>query len=254
MTGFSLEGKVALVTGGGTGIGKAIALEFAKFGASVAIGYYSSKIQAEEVIREIESFGRSGIAIQGDVTNEKDVSDIVCKAASFGGGNINILVNNAGNIFDSKEVCEMDRTLWDKTMTTDMTSTFLMCKHVIPIMKAQRSGRIINMSSVAAHNGGGKGTTPYAAAKAAVQAFSKGLAKEVAPDILVNCIAPGIITTRIHKAYVTDEERKQNISRIPLKREGIPQEVAGVAVLLAGEFGSYMTGEMIEVNGGLYMN
>ncbi len=254
MTGFSLDGKVALVTGGGTGIGKAIALEFAKFGAAVAIGYRSSKAEAESVVQMIENLGSKGIAIQGDVTDEQDVCRIVRQTLEFGGNQIDILVNNAGNIFDSKEVIEMERSLWDKTMTTDMTSTFLMCKHVVPIMKKQGSGRIINMSSVAAHNGGGKGTTPYAAAKAAVQAFSKGLAKEVSPEILVNCIAPGIITTRIHKAYLNDEGRKNNLSRIPLGREGTPTEIAGVAVLLASDYGSYMTGEMINVNGGLYMD
>ena len=254
MSKFSLEGKKALVTGGGTGLGRAMAVEFAKFGADLVIGYRSSKKSAEEVVEIIKGLGRNAMAVQADVTDEQQVINLVDKAVEFGSGRIDVLVNNAGNIFDSVQVSEMDVSLWKRTMDTDMTSAFLVCKHVIPIMKKQNSGRIINMSSVAAHNGGGVGTTPYAAAKAAVQAFSKGLAKELAPNILVNCIAPGILNTRIHKAYISDEGRKNNLRRIPLGREGNPEEIAGVAILLASEYGSYITGEMIEVNGGLYMD
>lgn len=251
---FSLVGKKALITGGGTGLGRAIAIEYAKFGADVVINYNSSKKNAEEVVEIIKGFGRNAIAVQADVTNEQQVAKLINKAVEFGNGRIDVLVSNAGNIFDSVPVSDMDEGLWKKTMDVNMTSTFLVCKHVIPIMKAQSSGRIINMSSVAAHNGGGIGTTPYAASKAAIQAFSKGLAKELAPNILVNCIAPGIINTRIHQGYISEEARVNNLQRIPLRREGMPEEIAGAAILLASEYGGYITGEMIEVNGGIYMD
>ncbi|MBP2628027.1 MAG: oxidoreductase [Firmicutes bacterium] len=251
---FSLEGKRALVTGGGTGLGRAIAIEFAKFGADVVLNYNSSKKNAEEVVEIIKSLGRNAIAIQADVTNEQQVINLINNAVEFGDGKIDVLVNNAGNIFESVPVSEMDVSLWQKTMDVNMTSIFLVCKYVIPVMKRQNRGRIINMSSVAAHNGGGIGTIPYAASKAAVQAFSKGLAKELAPNILVNCIAPGVIDTRIHQAYISEEARVNNLQRIPLKREGKPEEIAGAAILLASEYGSYITGEMIEVNGGIYMD
>lgn len=254
MNKFSLKGKRALVTGGGTGLGRAIAIEYAKFGADVVINYNSSKKNAEEVVQIIKGLGQNAIAVQADVTDEQQVINLINQAAKFGGGRIDVLVCNAGNIFDSVPVIDMTESLWKKTIDVNMTSTFLTCKHAIPIMKAQGSGRIINMSSVAAHNGGGAGTTPYAASKAAIQAFSKGLAKEVAPNILVNCIAPGIINTRIHQNYVSEEARTKNLQRIPLGREGMPEEIAGAAIFLASEYASYITGEMIEVNGGLYMD
>jgi len=251
---FSLQDKKALVTGGGTGIGRAIAIEFAKLGADVVINYNSSREAAQEVVGEIKKIGSEAVAIQADVTKEDQVVNLVEKAAEFGEGRIDILVNNAGTLVQRCPIGEMDLSLWNKIMDVNMTSTFLVTRYVIPIMQNQKSGRIINISSLAAHNGGGPGAVAYASSKAAIQAFTKGLAKELAPDILVNCIAPGIITTRFHDIYTPTEVRAKFGQNIPLGREGTPEETAGAAVLLATEYGSYITGEMIEVNGGIYMD
>jgi 3-oxoacyl-[acyl-carrier protein] reductase len=251
---ISLLNKKALITGAGTGIGRAIALEFARLGADVVVNYNSSKDAALEVVEEIKKLGRNAIAVQADVTQEEQVDALVQKTVDFGQGRIDILVNNAGTLVERCQIDKMDLSLWQTIMDVNMTSTFLVCKYVIPIMKAQKSGRIINMSSMAAHNGGGPGAIAYATSKAAVSTFTKGLAKELAPDILVNCLAPGIITTRFHDIYTPQDVRAKMTAGIPLKREGTPEEVAGAAVFLATEYGSYVTGEMIEVNGGIYMD
>ncbi|MFZ5945339.1 MAG: SDR family NAD(P)-dependent oxidoreductase [Bacillota bacterium] len=254
MENVSLKNKAALVTGGGTGIGKAIAMEFARLGAQVAVNYNLSKDAAQQVVEEIKKIGGKAVSIQADVTDEEQVKDLVQKAAEFGGGRIDILVNNAGTLVERSPIEKMELSLWKQIMDVNMTSTFLVCKHAIAFMKGLQGGRIINMSSLAAHNGGGPGAAAYSASKAAIHAFTKGLAKELAPDILVNCIAPGIITTRFHDVYTSPEVRAKFGDSIPLKREGTPDEVAGAAVLLATKYGSYITGEMIEVNGGIYMD
>lgn len=254
MSMFDLTNKIALVTGAGTGLGKAIAIELSRWGADVVVAYRSSRTEADQVVKAIEEQGNRAIAVQGDVTDEGQVIHLVEQAQLFGNGHIDILVNNAGIIMGSYFIKDTTRDVWDKTFATNMTSTFLMCKHVIPIMEQQGYGRIINMSSVAAHNGGGKGTIPYAATKAAIQAFTKGLAKETAPNILVNCVAPGIISTKIHQAYIDEAGRKKNLARIPLGREGKPIDIAGAVVYLVSEYAKYITGETIEVNGGIYMD
>ncbi|KJS82154.1 MAG: oxidoreductase [Peptococcaceae bacterium BICA1-8] len=251
---FDLKGKNVLVTGGGTGIGRAIAIEFAKLGAQIVVNYNSSKEAAEEVVDEVEKLSSIAIAVQADVTKEDQVMKLVKEAEVFGQGKIDILVNNAGTLVERCKLDEMELSLWQKVMDVNLTSTFLVSKHVIPVMKRQNQGKIINLGSLAAHDGGGASAIPYAASKAATQAFTKGLAKELAPyNILVNCLSPGLITTRFHDQYNTMENRVKTCGNIPLKREGLPEEVAGAAVLFATEYGSYITGETIEINGGLLM-
>ncbi|SFH24497.1 3-oxoacyl-[acyl-carrier protein] reductase [Desulfotomaculum arcticum] len=252
---FDLKGKKVLITGAGTGIGRAVAIEFAKLGADIVVNYNASRETAEEVVNEIHKLGSQAISVQADVTQEEQAKRLVEEAAKFGNGEINILVNNAGTLVQRCKIDEMDLSLWNKVMDVNLTTAFLVTKHVIPYMKKQNSGRIINLSSLAAHDGGGPGAIPYATSKAAVQAFTKGLAKELAPyNVLVNCLAPGLITTRFHDQYNTPENRAKTCQNIPLKREGSPEEVAGAAVLLSTEYGSYITGETIEVNGGVLMD
>ncbi|MFZ7102146.1 MAG: SDR family NAD(P)-dependent oxidoreductase [Peptococcaceae bacterium] len=253
MTTISLVNKKALITGGGTGIGRAIAIAFAKLGAEVVINYNSSQNDAENTVAEIEKIGGRAIAVQADLTREEQVINLLQGAEKFTGGQIDILVNNAGTMVKKCLIEEMDLELWQKVLDVNMTSTFLVTKHVIPMMKEQQGGKIINISSLAAHTGGSIGATAYATSKAAVQAFTKGLAKELAP-ILVNCIAPGIITTRFHEMYTSPEVRNQFHRNIPLGREGTPEETAGAAVFLATDLGNYVTGETVEVNGGLLMD
>jgi len=252
---ITLANKKAIITGGGTGIGRAIAIEFAKLGADIIINYNSSQSDAENIVEEINNMGRHAVAVKADLTKEDQVIGLVKATENLTGGQIDILVNNAGTMVKKCLIEEMDLELWQKVMDVNMTSAFLVSKHVIPFMKSQKSGKIINISSLAAHTGGSIGATAYSASKAAVQAFTKGLAKELAPyNILVNCIAPGIITTRFHERYTSPEVRSQFVRNIPLGREGTPEETAGAAVFLATELGNYVTGETVEVNGGILMD
>lgn len=251
---FDLKNKNILVTGSSNGIGSTIAIAFAEFGANVVVNYFTNKERADAVVDEIKSFGVNSTAFKADVSNENQVKRLLLETNEFFRGKLDVLVNNAGNIFDSVLVENMELDLWNRTINTNLTSTFLVCKYAIPIMKKQAKGKIINMSSVAALNGGGLGTIPYAAAKAGIRAFSKGLAKELAPNIQVNCIAPGVINTKIHEAYITKEQRQKNLNRILLGREGLTTDIVGSVIFLSSEASDYITGETIEINGGLYMN
>ena len=251
---ISFKDKVALVTGSSSGIGKATALEFAKAGARVVVHYNANSTGAENVVREIEQLGGSAIAIGGDLSVKKNVDRLMQQTlAEF--GTIDILVNNAGTLVERKTIEAMDEELWDKVMEINMKSAFLCANAVIPIMKKSSWGRIINVTSIAARNGGGLGAGHYSSAKAALLTFTKSLAKELAnTGILVNAVSPGVITTPYHDEYSTEEARKMFANNTPLKREGLPEEVAYPILFLASEFASFIIGETIEINGGLLMD
>lgn len=252
---FDLSGKTALITGGGTGIGRAIALEFARNGCNVIINYHNSRAEALQTVEEIQALGGTAVAIQADVTEEDQVKHLIEQALTFGGGNLHIVVNNAGTLVERRPIAEMDAALWRRIMDVNMTSTFFVSKHVIEVMKRQQYGRIVNMTSVAARLGGGAGGVAYGTSKGAVLTFTKGLAKELAAfGITVNAIAPGVIATRFHDQYTPAAMRQTQAAKIPLEREGRPDEVAGAAMLLVTSYGDYITGETIEVNGGLLMD
>ena len=172
--------KVAIITGSSSGIGKAAAVEFAKAGAKVVVHYNTNKKGAEEVMEAIAEEGGQAIAVGGDLTSEEMVDNLISRTISTFGA-IDILVNNAGTLVERKQVSDMSRELWDRVMAVNMTSTFLCTHAAIPHLKKQQAGRIINISSVAARNGGGLGAAHYSAAKAAAIAFTKNLAKEMAP-------------------------------------------------------------------------
>lgn len=246
--------RVAFITGASSGIGRATALEFAAAGYAVVISYLRSRSPAAELVSSIEASGGVALALQADASDEAQVD------RSFGAieerfGRLDVLVNNAGDLVAREKVETMDLELFRRIMDLNFTSVFLSSRQAIPLLRRSDRGRIVNVSSVAAHNGGGIGASVYAAAKGAVAVFTKGLAKELAPlGILVNAIAPGIIDTRFHDMHSTPEARKANLSAIPIGREGTPAECGRVALFLAGEAASYLTGEMIEVNGGMFMD
>lgn len=251
---INLENQVALVTGAGTGIGKAIALRLAEAGAKVIVNYNSSKEAAEAVVAEINGKGGVATAYQCDVTDEEQVKEMVAKIGADYGG-IDILINNAGSLIERCPVAEMPTDLWERIINVNVKSVFLVTKYVIPLMKEKQYGRIVNVSSVAARNGGGGGAVMYATAKGAVSTFTKGLAKELCDDgILVNGIAPGVITTPFHDRFTSSEARENFKRVIPLGREGDPLEVADAALYLVSPLSSYVLGEMVEVNGGQLMD
>ncbi len=244
---FRLTGRVAVVTGGSRGLGRAMALGLAEAGATVAVVSRTKRL-IEETAAEIIRKGGEAIAVPADVTSEEDIermADLV--AGKY--GRIDILVNNAG-IGGSRKVVAMTAEEWDHMMDTNVRSVFLASKAVGKVMIRQRSGKVINVSSVL-----GKGALPrslhYGAAKAAIIHMTKTLALEWAPfHIHVNGIAPGWFLTEMTKDQQEGESRKFLIERIPFGRFGNPEEMAGVAVFLASDASNYITGDTVFIDGG----
>jgi 3-oxoacyl-[acyl-carrier protein] reductase len=251
---LSFEGKVVLITGSSTGIGNAFARGFAESGAKVVVNYNNSSEQALALVNSIREQGGEAIAIQADVSDSEGV-DTLFEGALSTYGKLDILVNNAGALIQRCSIEEMTEELWERIFAVNTKSVFLCSRKVIPIMKKQGGGKIINISSQAARNGGGGGSIAYASSKGAVSTFTKGLAKELAPfGILVNGIAPGVIATPFHDRYTPEVLREQMLKGIPLGREGTPEECVGAVLFLASSSADYITGEMIEVNGGTLMD
>jgi 3-oxoacyl-[acyl-carrier protein] reductase len=247
-----LEGRHALVTGGGTGIGQSISLALARCGATVIVNYWRSADAAEETVSQIENMGGRAVAVRADVTDESQVSELVQRAVQAYGG-IDLLVANAGSPTEICPTHELSSEDWDCGLGVNCKSVFYCVKHVIVLLPNHR-GRIIINSSISARSGGGPGMITYAAAKGALNNMVRGWAKELAPrGITVNAIAPGVIWTRIHQKNTDPEEYKKVIQRIPLGRDGMPDDCVGAVLLLAAPDGSYITGQIIEINGGLQM-
>ena len=245
-----LENRVAVITGGSSGIGKGIALAFAKEGANIAFSYNRNKAAAEETVKEIEALGVSALAIQADAGNEdavKNMADIV--ADKF--GHINILVNNAGTIGLEVPVAEMESSEWDRVINTDLRGVFLASKYFIPLFEQGDGapvGKIINISSELSKKGRAC-YGHYAAAKGAINSFTMCLALELAPDILVNIVAPGPIETDMILADMEPEwvEKEKDI---PLKRLGTVEEIGAAALLIASDDGNFFCGQFVSPNGG----
>lgn len=252
---IQLNGKIALVTGASGGIGQGIAIMLAKSGAKVAVNYLNNEAGANETVAQIEAAGGEGKAFRADVTKVEEVERLVAEVEQAFGSQVGILINNAGHLVSRLNNADMTEQLYEQVMDVNFKSTVFACKAVLAGMKRSGGGRIVNLTSVAAHNGGGAGASIYAASKAAVMAYTKGLAKEVAADgILVNAISPGFIgETAFHSTFTPEAARQATIKGIPLGREGLPLDVAGSALFLVSELSSYLTGETIEINGGMFM-
>lgn len=252
---IELQGKTALVTGGSAGIGRAIAATLAGCGARVAVHYNSNREAAEETVRTIRQAGGEVELFQGDLTDVTRVESMIEEIESRMGGTVDILVNNAGHLIGRVPSSDMSEEHYAKVLDVNFKSCVFVTKAVLPGMKAKGAGKIVNITSLAAHNGGGGGASIYAASKGAIMAYSKNLAKEVAAaGINVNSVSPGFIgQTAFHATFTPDEARKATIATIPLGREGTPQDVANTVLFLASGLSDYLTGETIEVNGGMFM-
>jgi 3-oxoacyl-[acyl-carrier protein] reductase len=249
-----LTGKVALVTGAEVGIGRATALTLAGHGADIAVHYYSNEAGASEAVRAITALGRQAAVFQGDLTKSADVARVVDGAtARF--GHIDILVNNAGGLLGRHALIDMPEEFFHAVLDVNVLTTFLCSKAVAPGMITRKQGAIINLTSLAAHNGGGPGASVYAAAKAAVLTLTKAYAKELAPHgIRVNAVSPGLIGgTPFHNTFTSAEAFAAAVKTIPLGRAGEPGDVARVIAFLAGDEAGFLAGETIEINGGMNM-
>ena len=246
-----LKGKVALVTGGARDIGRAIVLKLAESGASVAVNYFGSEDAARGLVTEIESREGRAIAIRADVSKDSEVERMMSEVRSAFGDRLDILVNNAGGLLARKKMDEMDGDFWDAVLTLNLKSVFLVTKASLPML--QEGSAIVNLASLAARDGGGGGAIAYSAAKGGVLTMTRGLAKELAPrKIRVNCVSPGLINTTFHDTFTSPEVRKTVASRTTLGREGTSEDVANAVLFLASDGSSYINGESIEINGGLY--
>ncbi|MBO8176496.1 MAG: 3-oxoacyl-[acyl-carrier-protein] reductase [Bacillus sp. (in: Bacteria)] len=245
-----LEGKIALVTGASRGIGREIALEFARQGANVVVNYAGSEQKALEVVEEIKQLGREAFAFRCNVADAEQVQQMV-KETIERFGRLDILVNNAGITRDNL-LMRMKEEDWDDVLNINLKGVFLCTKAVTRQMMKQRSGRIINISSIVGVSGNA-GQANYVAAKAGVIGLTKTSAKELAPrGITVNAIAPGFITTDMTN-QLSEEVSQEMLKQIPLGRFGEPSDIAKVAVFLASDAANYMTGQTLHVDGGMVM-
>jgi len=243
-----LEGKTALVTGASRGIGRAIAIKFAEHGAFVGINYFKSREKAEKVLDEVKKYS-DGMILKADVSDDMEVKKMV-EIFVEKAEKIDILVNNAG-IYHRSLFLHIKPEQWDEIMNVNLKGCYNVCRHSIPYMK--EGGRIVFMSSQLAFKGSTHGAD-YAASKAGILGFMRSLALELADrKINVNAVAPGTIDTDIIASY-TPEQREKRAMEVPLKRIGMPEDVANACLFLASGLSDYITGETIHVNGGLYIH
>lgn len=249
---MKFQGKVSIVTGGGAGIGEAIALALAREGAHVAIWDLDGN-RAERVSSTIQKMGHKSIAIRMSVANAQEVNASV-QTVLREYERIDILINNAGICQVVPSIEEIKEEDWDRVLAVNLKGVFLCSRAVMGIMKKQKAGKIINLGSLAGKVGGIATGAHYAASKAAVMCFTKSLAKELGPyGVHVNAIAPGVIETDMTH-MITGGDWRAFLATIPLGRIGVVDEVAKVALFLASDEASYLTGEIIDVNGGQFMD
>lgn len=247
---INLSNKNALVTGGNSGIGRSISLALARYGSDVALTYFTTK--EDQTVNEIMSLGKKAMALHLDATDSANVNRVVDSVAEEFNGHIDILINNAGHLVGRCPIVEMDDKHWHSIIDVNLNSAFYVTRSVLPYMN-RGWGRVISISSLAAHTGGGAGNAvAYAAAKAALITLMKGLAVEEGPrGITANAVAPGLILdTAWHDTFSTKESIQKRIAQTPLKRGGTPDDVVGAVLYLASDLASFVTGEVIEINGG----
>lgn len=251
---LDLAGKCVLVTGASTGIGAAAARAFAAAGCKVAIHYNASRNRAEEVASDVRLAGGEAHLVGGDLTDSARVRAVVDEAAAAMGG-LDILINNAGGLIKRVQVADIDDAFFDQVIDLNVRSLVIATAAAVPHMRRAGHGNIINVTSIAARNGGGAGASMYASAKGFVSTFTRGAAKELTKDrIRVNAVSPGVIQTPFHERYSTPQMLETFRGAIPMGRLGTPEECAGAFLYLASDaLSGYVTGQILEVNGGQYM-
>lgn len=245
---MKMNGKTAIVTGGGRDIGRACALRLAHEGANVAINYHASNTGADSAVAEIKAAGGNAFALQGDMTDATDVAKLLRETQSQFGAEIRALVHVTGGLVARKTIADMDIDHWNTVMNLNLTSLYYIVKTVAPHMPDGSS--IVTFASQAGRDGGGPGAIAYAASKGAVMTMTRGLAKELSPAIRVNAVCPGMIDTDFHNKFTKDAVRANVANGTPLKREGQSDEVASLVAFLASDEAAFMTGTCLDINGG----
>lgn len=245
---MSMKGKSVIVTGGGRDIGRACVMRLAEAGANVAINYMNSSTGADSAVAEITAAGGKAFALQGDMTSEADVATLV-SATVEAYGQLDGLIHVTGGLVERTPLADMTLDFWNHVMALNFTSYMLVARECVKHMRA--GGTIVAMASQAGRDGGGAGATAYAASKGAIMTFTRGLAKELGPDIRVNAVCPGMIDTDFHNIHTKPEVRSHVANITPLKREGTSEDVANLAVYLSSDDSAFLTGTNVDINGGL---
>ncbi len=250
-----LAEKVVLVTGGGSGIGAAVAEAFGRHGAKIAIHYYGSDEQSvAEMVGKIRSCGGEAISLQADFTSNQAVAETISRTAAHF-GRLDVLVNNAGSMVARRKLEDVDDVFIDQVFDLNARSVVVACRAALPLFSRQKSGCIINVSSISARTGGSPGSSIYSASKAFVSTLTRSLARELADrNIRVNAISPGTIDTAFHAQFSSREKLEKTRTGIPLQRLGDATDCAGTALYLSCEsLSGYVTGQVLEINGGQLM-
>jgi 3-oxoacyl-[acyl-carrier protein] reductase len=249
---FDLTGRVALVTGAGVGIGRAIAKSLAGAGAKVVLHCHQSRGGAEEALGEIRSGGGAGWVFAADLADADQARKLVDNTIAAA-GRLDILVNNAGSVVARARIEDCSLELWKQALDVNLTSAFLVTQRAIPHLRASGNGAIVNNLSLSVQTGGANGAGAYAAAKGGLQVFTRTLARELAPAIRTNAIMPGVIETRHHEEFTKPERMQQYRQETPLGRNGTAKEVASVVLFLVSDAGKFVNGAVVDVNGGRFL-
>ena len=247
-----LDKRVALVTGAGVGIGKAIALRLAEAGAFVGVHFNSSEKEAESTLEEVRNGGGEGMLLRADLANAGAAAGIVDKLVAET-QQLDILVNNAGDPLERVKLEDCSLETWEKSLALNLTGSFAVTQRAIPHLRASGNGAIINNLSLSVQTGGGGGAGPYAIAKGGLQVMTRTLARELAPEVRTNAIMPGVIETRHHERFTAPERMEQYKKETPMNRNGQAEEVAGAVLFLASDAARFINGALLDINGGRFL-
>lgn len=248
-----LKDKVAIVTGGGRDIGRDVSRVLAREGAKVVINFANDEASAAETLDSVRAAGGEAIVCRADVTTAEGVATLVAAAKDAYGAEVHILVNLAGGMVERRPLADIDEAFFDRVMTLNLKSAYLMTRAVAPLMPEGSS--IINFSSQAGRDGGGPGASIYATSKGALMTFTRSMAKELGPKgVRVNSLCPGMIATSFHDTFTKPEVRTAVAGSTPLRRQGRPEEVAETVAYLASDAAAFVTGVNLDINGGLFFS
>jgi 3-oxoacyl-[acyl-carrier protein] reductase len=249
---WSLAGRVALVTGAGVGIGQATALALARAGAAVGVHYHASEAGARQTADAIRAAGGTAHLLPADLTFEEEANGVVDRLVELA-GRLDILFNNVGSPVQMAPLEKCSTELWRRVFDVNVTSAFLVTRRAIPHLRASGHGSIINNLTLSIQTGGSGGGGPYAAAKGALQVMTRTLARELAPQVRVNAIMPGVVATAHHETFSTPAKMEDYRRQTPLGRNGEADEVAEAVLFLAGDASRFMTGALLDINGGRFL-